>query len=92
MTGLYWIAVNGSSCARFSLPLREPFVVKPTPEILIGFQTHDEAEEGQAFLLTAPVENVRERMAQWMRHADVKIVHPPNPEPQTDGETMWMEV
>jgi hypothetical protein len=34
MNERYWIAFNGSSCALYKLPLREPLVT-PTPEQLL---------------------------------------------------------
>ena len=50
----YWIAINGSSVALSSLPMRNP-VVMPTPEQLFGFGTLKEAQHAQHVLLNAPI-------------------------------------
>lgn len=89
---LYWIAINGSSCAAAPFPLREPFKVAPTPEILVGFTIAEEAEENQSVMLQAPIAEVQERMRSWNSRTDVKVVRLTNPEPQTDGQTMWQEL
>lgn len=85
----HWIAVNGSSCAVSPFPLKFPFAVKPTPEWVMGFPTAEEAVEAQQFLLAAPPEQLRPRIAEWMKRSDVVSVRFPNPEPQTDGPTVW---
>lgn len=88
---LYWIAINGSSCARYPLPLFRPRL-KPVPEILIGFKTSKEAAFAQDKCLNAPIEEVRKLMESWCRFgSDVKVVRSANQEPQTYGPTLWTE-
>src|ERR1035441_777587 len=92
-TLFHWIAINGASCALAGYPLPVP-TVKPTPELLIGFPTHDEAVQAQRFLLTARVECLSPKLAEWRLRAllpesDIKIVMPEHPERPTTGATHW---
>lgn len=89
---LYWIAVNGASCAASAIPLREPFRVIPTPEILVGFPTAKEAKQNQRCLLEAAFAEVREKMHSWMSRGDLKIIKPEHPDPPTTGPTIWEEL
>ncbi len=89
---LYWIAINGSSCARLAVSLRLPLRVTPTPQILIGFLTAKESLDAQQTCLTAPIEEVKQRMSEWHRRVDVTVIRPANPGPQTNGETLWAEL
>ena len=89
----HWIAINGASCALAGYPLPVP-TVKPTPELLIGFPTHDEAVQAQHFLLTAPEESLLPKLAEWRLRAllpesDITIVMPAHPERPTTGSTLW---
>ena len=91
-SGHYYIAINGSSCAMFPIALREPFIVKPKPHILIGFPTLEEAKAAQAICLQSPIAMVDEQIAAWRLRPDVRwklnVVH----DKQTKGQTVWMEV
>jgi hypothetical protein len=89
----YWIAINGASCALARYPLPVP-TVKPTPELLIGFPTHEEAVQAQHFLLTAPHESLPPTLEEWRLRAllpesDITIVMPAHPERPTTGATHW---
>jgi hypothetical protein len=89
----HWIAINGASCALAGYPLPVP-TVKPTPELLIGFPSHEEAVQAQIFLLTAPDNRLPPQLQEWRLRAllpesDIKIVMPEHPERPTTGATHW---
>jgi hypothetical protein len=89
----YWIALNGSSCALFSLPLRNPKVT-PTPQQLLGFPTLEEAKWAQNICLTAQMSHVKKFMKRL--RADVltgriRHIRPQHPQPPTRNETIWTE-
>ena len=44
--GLYWIAVNGASCALATWSMTRP-QVSPVPEQMWGFPTYEEAKKAQ---------------------------------------------
>src|SRR4051794_35846764 len=50
---LFWIAINGPSCAIASHPATETLKVQPVPEVLLWFNTYEEAVENRHFILTA---------------------------------------
>ena len=87
---LWWLAINGSSCAAWGFPCEKPPKVTPRPEILIGFRTEKEQLERQKFLLTAPVADIAAFFKQAIElSGDITLVRFSNPEPQTDGMTIW---
>src|ERR1700733_10572904 len=89
----YWIALNGSSCAMASLPMKEP-QVSPVPQQLFGFPTYEEAKRAQKLCLPAPIKTVNEyiqSLGQAIKAGRVKYIRPANPEPQTSGPTMWLD-
>jgi hypothetical protein len=90
-TPRHWIAINGSTCALSPGPLRPPLGVSPTPEVLVGFLAEQDARTAQSICLTAAPADVKESMREWLSRADVEVIRPPNPEPQTDGPTAWVE-
>ncbi len=87
---LYWIAINGSSCACSSIPFVRP-TVTPTPEVLIGFPNVEEAKDAQKLCLKAPIGQVKASMKLWMTQADIRIIRPSKPDPPTSGVTLWLE-
>jgi hypothetical protein len=89
----YWIALNGSSCAMASFPMRDP-QVSPVPQQLFGFPTYEEAKQAQKLCLTAPIKDVNEyiqSLGRAVKAGRVKYIRPTNPEPQTGGPTMWLD-
>ena len=88
---LFWIAVNGCSCAMFPAPLRFPFVVRPIPQYVIGFETVEEALRAQEMCLEYSMDALRPVIVSWKFRANVAFVKMSNPEPMTDGPTTWME-
>ena len=88
----YWIALNGSSCAMSSMPMRRP-EVSPRPWQLIGFLTLEEAREAQRVCLNEPIPVVRQFMEGLLPAVEdgkiVVITHEDH-DPQT-GSTMWLD-
>lgn len=87
----FWIAINGSSCAACNFPTARVYVT-PTPEMIFGFTTQEEQLRAQDTLLNAPIDEVKKFAAGLMGMAAagvVKFQRFPNPEPQTDGPTIW---
>ena len=92
-THRYWIAVNGSSCATSSMPMRDPMVV-PTPEQMWGFPTFQEAQKAQQIVIAAPMPDViafLQGLHQDVKSGRILYRRPENPGPQTRGETVWMD-
>jgi hypothetical protein len=88
---LWYIAVNGSSCAMAGWPLRFPFQVRPIPEVLFGFATFEEASEAQRTCHNDPIPIVKEAMRRWIESDKVHVVSLRTSEPQTDGDTLWIQ-
>jgi hypothetical protein len=89
----YWIALNGSSCAISSLPLRQPHVT-PTPVELVGFPTFEEAYDAQQICLHAPIEEVRRFLRGLIpdiRSGRLRLIQPKHPQPPTRGQTLWTD-
>ena len=89
----YWIAINGPSCARTSIPLRHP-KVSPTPDLLLGFPSPDEAREAQRICLEEPLTTVQqfiENLRPRVRAGEVQWIQFDHPEPPTTGPTAWLE-
>src|SRR5437870_1625321 len=93
MDDRYWIAINGSSCAISSLPMRNPMVT-PTPWQMLGFPTYEEAERAQRVCLQAPIDEVR-RFVDSLRpdvmSGRIRVIQPKYPQPPTKGPTIWTE-
>jgi hypothetical protein len=90
---LWWIAINGSSCARSAMPLWDPRVT-PVPEELVGFSTKEEAEAAQRICLRAPLRVVRQFWANLrpdIMMGRIRVIRLPNPQPQTSGLTTWID-
>lgn len=89
----WWLAVNGPSCAACGFPAEADLLeVRPVPEQLIGFRTREEQLAVQKFLITAPINEVKEYMASLPSKIDageVAYVRPSNTEPPTRGPTVW---
>lgn len=89
----WWLAVNGASCAASPVPIRSDDVqVFPIPEQLIGFRTREEQVKIQEFVMTAPIDDVNRYMTSLSAAIDsgeVAYVRPQNPEPPTQGSTLW---
>ena len=41
----WWLAINGGSCSMSGIPMPTTLEVVPTPELLIGYKTANEARE-----------------------------------------------
>ena len=89
----YWIAINGSSCALFPIPLRNP-VTTPTAQQLFGFPTLKEAQKAQHICLNAPIPEAKaffDSLRPDVISGRIAHLTPANPDPQTRGQTVWME-
>jgi hypothetical protein len=89
----YWIALNGPSCAMFSVPLNSP-VVSPIPEHLIGFPTMEEARQAQQICLNEPIDKVAQFFASLrpaIKRGSIRVIKPEKPEPPTRGTTVWQD-
>ena len=92
----WWLAINGASCAASSFPVEKSrLCISPIPEIVIGYETQDEQIERQKFFLNAAIPDI-ERYLQGELMALVSIQQAtaqrlPNPEPPTDGPTIWTD-
>jgi hypothetical protein len=86
---LYWVAINGASAALTAFPL--PLTVKcyPTPQLLVGLETLQEARSFQTLALTAPIRVVRKEIEAMRRNPKAVCIAPPNPQPPTRGSTTW---
>jgi len=94
MSEKFWIAVNGPTCAIYSLPMSNPLVT-PTPERLIGFPTLEEAQHAQRICLEEPIDKVRAFVASLVpgvRAGRIRVIQPEHPQPPVSGgSTMWTE-
>jgi hypothetical protein len=89
----YWIALNGPSCAMWSMPANSP-VVSPIPEYLIGFPTLEEARRAQQICLNEPIGKVKEFFASLrprIASGKIRTIKPEKPEPPTRGTTVWQD-
>lgn len=89
----WWIAINGSSCAASPSPISfAALEVRPTPEIVIGFETQEEQLAAQHLNLTAPTDEVERFVAGLnprVQSGEVAFAKLANPGPQTRGATTW---
>jgi hypothetical protein len=86
---LWWVALNGSSCAIAPTPMKRP-KVSPVPEQMIGFRTWGEAKEAQRVCLQAPKDEVRRYLLSlWpdIVAGRIIVIVPPTPEPPTLKES-----
>lgn len=94
MSKMYWIAINGASCACSSAPWQEP-VTSPVAQQLIGFPTLEEARKAQRICCLEPIESVerffRRLLTEDIPSGRVRVIKPASPEPPTHGPTAWME-
>ncbi len=86
---LYWLAINGASCAMSSMPMPGTVTVTPRPKMLVGFLTHAEAKTAQHSMLTAPIAKCRKLMDKWKKRHDVVMKVFKKPERPTHGPTIW---
>ncbi len=86
---LYWLAINGASCAMSNMPMPATVTVTPRPQMLVGFLTHAEAKTAQHSMLTAPIAKCRKLMDKWKRCDDVVMRVFKKPERPTHGPTIW---
>ena len=85
---MYWIALNRASCALCSIPTDTPPKSRPRPQCYVGFGSLAQAEEALRLCLNAPIEEVRERFAEW--HEQGRVVPVRNPEQIAEGDvTVW---
>jgi hypothetical protein len=67
--------------------------VKPTPQMLVGFATREEAADAQQLCLTAPISIVKKFMAglkERFEKGEIIAIQFEKPEPTTRGETIWI--
>jgi hypothetical protein len=86
---LYWVAINGASAAMAPYPLPVTVMCTPTPELLIGQETLQQAMTLQSILLTAPMMAVRKEIKALRRSPEAVCIESPNPQPPTRGATIW---
>lgn len=90
----YWVAINGSSVSASLLSLLpRPHRILPTPEMLIGFASRDEAQQAQKYLLTAPIDECQKRLLEYRKRADhgeIALYFFAYPERQTSDGTQWI--
>ena len=84
----YWIALNGSSCAMTSMPMRHPLLT-PTPQQMLGFPTFEEAKQAQRICLEA-VEFLKS-LAPDVKSGRVRVIQPKHPQPPTAEQSIWTE-
>lgn len=89
---LWYIAINGSSCALAPFALFWPFEVEPVPQQMIGFPTLAQAHKAQKTCLSEPIDVVKKAFSKWASRDDVVILEADNPEPQTYGATGWTQI
>jgi hypothetical protein len=88
----YWIAINGASCAAMlRTPLSVDVQCSPTPEVMFGFPTRDEAQDTQHFCLTRPIADVELKLSELQWREDVVIKVFKKPQPPTHGPTLWID-
>ena len=89
----FWIAINGATAAMYPIPLREPVVI-PTPPLLIGFATERQAREAQRTCLESEIDEVQAYLGSLhpqITLGRIRIIQPDNPQPPTEGPTLWSE-
>ncbi len=86
---LYWVAINGASVAMAPYPLPVSLMCTPTPQLLIGQKTLQQAMTLQSILLTAHMKVVRKKIKAMRRSPEAVCIEPPNPQPPTRGATIW---
>jgi hypothetical protein len=94
MIEYYWIAINGASCARASMPMRKFPKVSPTPQQIIGFPTLEEAQYAQHVCLTASMKEMRrflESLSRDIKAGRIACHTFRNPEAPTRDATTWLE-
>jgi hypothetical protein len=80
----YWLAVNGPSVAFSGQALPQPKVI-PTPEMLLGFRTKQEALETQKFLLAAPIRDCQRKLDDLGLDTTIRIIRLKHPEGSRGG-------
>jgi len=87
----WWVAINGPTVpASLLVATPKPRVI-PTPEVLIGLPTREEAAATQAFLLSAPIPECEKKLTALQARSDVayfKYRNPGRPDPSLP--TMWL--
>jgi hypothetical protein len=92
----YWIAINGPTCAISSFPFRNPMVT-PTPQVMFGFPTYEEAQHAQRILLGSSNYEASKFFKSFVpdvRLGRIRIINPEHPQPhvsQPSDPTMWTE-
>lgn len=81
---MYWIAINGASCALCPIASEKPPASFPRPQYYAGFDSLAEAQQAQDYCLNAPIEKVRYRFGKWCKQG--RVVRVNNPEPVVDGQ------
>jgi hypothetical protein len=89
----YWIALNGTSCAMSSIPMRRPDV-SPRPYQLIGFPTWEEARDAQRICLETSISEVEafmQSLVPAVRSGQVMVIQHDDHEPPNPEFTAWMD-
>lgn len=90
MRGLYWIAINGTTCSNFPAPLQYPFKVIPKPELLLGFPILKDAQLAEQTFFEESEEEFQHSVLAWMATGKVAMVRFDDPESPTDDQTIWL--
>jgi len=85
----YWLAINGDTVVVSPFPLPSFVKCTPTPQLLVGFETRQEAITLQQILLTAPEDIVNKELVALLQVPYAWRFAPDNPEPPTSGATHW---
>jgi len=89
---MWWISINGASCAFCPVPSDAAPAVSPLPQAVVGFPTEEAARAAQHSCLNDPLHVVSEKARCW-RNGEVGavVVMFPNPEPISEGQpTAWV--
>jgi hypothetical protein len=84
----FWVAINGPSVSMAPYPFPRTFKCSPVPELLLGFSNLKEAKAFHQFALTAPLLEVRERIATLLA-SGICSIEPAHPENPSREPTIW---
>ena len=84
----FWVAINGPAVSTAPYALPRTFKCSPVPELLLGFSTLKEAKSFHYFALTAPLPEVRHRIAELLTSV-ISSIKPAHPEKPSREPTIW---
>ena len=86
----WWLAVNASSCAPSPHSMPASLIVKPTPELLLGFRTQEEQMRVWEFMMTAPILEVRKLVAAMKKDDNILKAVQKGPDEPPSSQTFWL--